>query len=141
MDDLESKRTGNPLVNATLDQSSVANSESPAPTNAQFMETNLAQGIVGWDGQADPENPQNFSQARKWGLLSTISAITFISPLASSMVSPSVIFMKNDLGVSNDVVLSFSVTVFLLGYTVSSAHNLRAFCCYKKESLAKIQSL
>ena len=94
------------------------------PTRPLFPETDLDQGIVGWDGQDDPDNPQNFASARKWGLLALISSITFISPLASSMFSPAVSYVGKDFGVTNEYLLSFSVTIFLLGYTVSWKRNL-----------------
>jgi len=42
-------------------------------------------GIVGWDSQADGTMPLNFPDTQKWLLISLLSTITFISPLASSM--------------------------------------------------------
>ncbi|KAH1712297.1 hypothetical protein KXX60_006457 [Aspergillus fumigatus] len=83
----------------------------------RFPETNLSRGIVGWDGQNDPANPQNFSAGQKWGLLALMSSITFLSPLASSMFAPAASYVAVDLGVTNETLLSFSVTIFLLGYT------------------------
>ncbi|KAI9930647.1 hypothetical protein ASPWEDRAFT_107800 [Aspergillus wentii DTO 134E9] len=83
-----------------------------------YPETDLDRAIVGWEGQNDPANPQNFSSGKKWALLSLVSAITLISPLASSMFSPSVGYMGAEFGESNEILLSFSVTVFVLGYTV-----------------------
>ncbi|KAL4892149.1 MFS multidrug transporter [Aspergillus ambiguus] len=95
--------------------------EITKPTNPgrpQFPETDLSQGIVGWDGQDDPSNPQNFSPGKKWGLLALMSAITFLSPLASSMFSPAVSYVGKDLNVPNETLLSFSVSIFLLGYVI-----------------------
>ncbi|KAL2817766.1 MFS multidrug transporter [Aspergillus cavernicola] len=86
------------------------------PTRPLFPESDLDKGIVGWDGQGDPDNPQNFASGRKWGLLALMSSIIFISPLASSMFSPSVAYVGNDFGVTNESLLSFSVTAYLLGY-------------------------
>lgn len=96
-------------------------SASPGSTPL-YPETDLSNGIVGWDGQDDPANPQNFPAARKWGLLAVLSSMTFISPLASSMFSPAVEFMALDFGVTNETLLSFSVTIYLLGYTVRGNH-------------------
>lgn len=100
------------------DTSPARSIDSPNPDEKLFPETDLARGIVGWEGQDDPANPQNFSPTRKWCLLALISAITLISPLASSMFSPAVGYMGADFGVSNETLLSFSVTIFLLGYAV-----------------------
>lgn len=84
-----------------------------------FPEIDLDKGIVGWDGQDDPANPQNFSQSKKISLLVLISAFTFVSPLASSMLAPAMSYLAEDLGVTDDKLLSFSVIIFLLGYVVS----------------------
>ncbi|KAJ5908419.1 hypothetical protein N7495_001101 [Penicillium taxi] len=82
----------------------------------QYPETDLSQGIVGWEGQDDPNNPQNFSPARKWALLNYMSINTFISPLASTMFSPTVSYVATDLGVADETLLSFSVSIYLIGY-------------------------
>jgi hypothetical protein len=47
---------------------------------------------VGWEGQDDPNIPLNFADGNKFFLLFLISAIAFISPLASSMFAPGVTF-------------------------------------------------
>ncbi|RAH44638.1 MFS transporter [Aspergillus brunneoviolaceus CBS 621.78] len=125
MEDVESQRrfseksaysgTSNDQPTLTEDTTAPA---TATPTRPLFPETDLSRGIVGWDGQDDPHNPQNFASGRKWGLLALISSITFISPLASSMFSPAVGYVGKDFGVSNEYLLSFSVTIFLLGYTI-----------------------
>ncbi|KAL2814467.1 major facilitator superfamily domain-containing protein [Aspergillus granulosus] len=90
----------------------------PTSSTAQlFPETDLDRGIIGWDGQDDPENPQNFPPGKKWGLLGLISAFTLISPLASSMFSPAVPYMAADFRETNETLISFTVSVYLLGYT------------------------
>ncbi|KAM0244424.1 hypothetical protein ACHAP5_006226 [Fusarium lateritium] len=92
--------------------------DAPDLSSTLFPETDLTRGIIGWDGQNDPANPQNFPQTQKWALLGLISSITFISPLASSMASPAVDVVAKDFGVNNEILLSFSITVFLLGYSI-----------------------
>lgn len=82
--------------------------------------TDLSRGIVGWDGQNDPQNPQNFAPKKKWALLALISAFTLVSPLASSMFSPAVAYMAAEFHETNETILSLSVSIFLLGYAVSS---------------------
>ncbi|BCS22039.1 MFS transporter [Aspergillus puulaauensis] len=91
---------------------------APSPTKPSiFPETDLSRGIVGWEGQDDPNNPQNFPEGKKLGLLGLISAFTLISPLASSMFAPAVGFMAADFRETNETLLSFTVSVFLIGYT------------------------
>ncbi|KAJ5235578.1 Major facilitator superfamily domain general substrate transporter [Penicillium citrinum] len=90
-----------------------ATSIIPAP---KFPETDLSQGLVGWDSQDDPENPQNFAAGKKWALLALISAFTLISPLASSMFSPAVVYMAAEFHETNETILSFTVSIYLVGY-------------------------
>lgn len=92
---------------------------APVLQGPKYPETDLDRGIVGWDGQDDPQNPQNFASSKKWALLALISAFTFLSPLASSMFSPAVVYMAADFHETNETILSFSVSIFLVGYTVS----------------------
>ncbi|PYH87473.1 MFS multidrug transporter [Aspergillus ellipticus CBS 707.79] len=101
------------------DQATEKGTPPPTATPAKtiYPETDLSQGIVGWDSQDDPANPQNFTSSKKWSLLALISSITFISPLASSMFSPAVGYMGAEFGETNETILSFSVTIYLLGYT------------------------
>jgi hypothetical protein len=35
--------------------------------------------IVDWDGPDDPENPQNWTKGRKWGLISVLAAVTLVT--------------------------------------------------------------
>ncbi|CAG8178011.1 unnamed protein product [Penicillium salamii] len=89
----------------------------PAAAQDLFPETDLDRGIVGWEGQDDPKNPQNFPSSKKWALLGLVSAMTLISPLASSMFSPAITFMAAEFKETNETILSFSVSIYLLGYT------------------------
>ncbi|KAJ6155605.1 hypothetical protein N7470_006171 [Penicillium chermesinum] len=90
--------------------------EEQLPVEIKYPEQDLDWGLVGWEGQDDPQNPQNFRPGQKWGLLMVMSAITFISPLASSMFAPAVSYVQKDLDVDNETLLSFSVSIYLLGY-------------------------
>ncbi|KAL2843087.1 major facilitator superfamily domain-containing protein [Aspergillus pseudodeflectus] len=90
----------------------------PQPsTKPTFPETDLDRGIIGWDGQDDPAHPQNFASGRKWALLAVVSTISFISPLASSMFSPALRSLSEDFDEHDQTILSFTVSIFLLGYT------------------------
>ncbi|OAA53230.1 Major facilitator superfamily domain, general substrate transporter [Cordyceps fumosorosea ARSEF 2679] len=92
--------------------------ESSRLSDVQFPVTDLDAGIVAWDGQDDPENPQNFSPRKKWMILALISVMTIISPLASSMFAPAVGYMAREFGETNETVTSLSVSIYLIGYTV-----------------------
>ncbi|OBT59771.1 hypothetical protein VE03_10759, partial [Pseudogymnoascus sp. 23342-1-I1] len=93
----------------------VANTETPP---FSIPEQNLAEGIVGWEGQDDPSMPLNFADGNKFFLLFLISAIAFISPLASSMFAPGVSFMDKEFHNTSTILSAFCVSVFVLGYAV-----------------------
>lgn len=88
----------------------------------KFPVTDLDSGIVGWDSQDDPANPQNFPPRIKWTILGGISIMTIISPLASNMFAPSVSYMAKDFHETNDTLVTFSVTIYVLAYAVSHQH-------------------
>lgn len=85
----------------------------------KFPVTDLDSGLVGWDSQDDPANPQNFPPRLKWTILGGISVMTIISPLASNMFAPSVSYMAEDLDETNETLVTFSVTIYVLAYAVS----------------------
>ncbi|KPM34958.1 hypothetical protein AK830_g11606 [Neonectria ditissima] len=80
--------------------------------------TDLDQGVVGWESQHDPENPLNFSPARKWFITSLLSTITFMTPFASSILAPAINFVAKDFDEPSVTMASMPVSIFLLGYAV-----------------------
>ncbi len=73
--------------------------------------------IVDWD-ENDQGNPLNWSVRRKWRNMSVVSGITFLTPLASSMVAPGVQLIMRDFNSTNQTVGSFIVSIYVLGYAV-----------------------
>jgi multidrug resistance protein len=84
----------------------------------KIPESDLANGIVGWESQDDPEMPMNFADSRKWLLLGLLSSITFVSPLASSMFAPAVSFAAEEFGTSSVILSTLAVSIYLLGYVI-----------------------
>ncbi|KAF3761189.1 MFS general substrate transporter [Cryphonectria parasitica EP155] len=74
--------------------------------------------LVTWDEPADkdPANPMNWSNARKWSMVSTLSFLSFLVPLASSMMAPAVPQILEEFKVTNDMLGTFVVSVFVLGF-------------------------
>lgn len=86
----------------------------------KLPEMNLDKGIVGWDSQEDPSMPLNFSQNRKWALPAQITAITFVSPLSSTIFGPGATFMDKDFHNSNSLLSSLTISVYILGKIFNS---------------------
>ncbi|KAF2472292.1 MFS general substrate transporter [Lindgomyces ingoldianus] len=82
-----------------------------------YLLTDLDKGLIGWDHQDDPANPRNFADRRKWFILGLVSAITFLSPLASSIFAPGISFVSRDFHNSSQILGAFSVSVFVLGFS------------------------
>jgi|SRR5690242_836268 len=72
--------------------------------------------IVDFDGPDDPQNPMNWRFTKKWGMVLLISAITFLTPLASSIFAPGVPEVMRDFGSTNDMLEGFMVSVYVLGF-------------------------
>lgn len=85
---------------------------------ARIPEMNLAEGIVGWDGQDDPAMPLNLPQSKKWLLVGLLSAITLVTPFASSILSPGIGSLMVEFGETEPIVGAMTVSIYLLGYVV-----------------------
>ncbi|KAF2277566.1 MFS general substrate transporter [Westerdykella ornata] len=72
--------------------------------------------IVFWDGPDDPQNPMNWSEKKKWGTVTVVSCITFLTPLASSMFAPGVPEVMKTFHSTNDMLEGFMVSVYVLGF-------------------------
>jgi hypothetical protein len=73
--------------------------------------------LVDWDSN-DSERPVNWSNPKKCMNLGLVFFFRFLTPLASSMVAPVTGLIQSDLGLNNDTLASFIVSVFILGYAV-----------------------
>ncbi|KAK3681736.1 major facilitator superfamily domain-containing protein [Podospora appendiculata] len=85
---------------------------APIPT------TDLDKGIVGWDSQDDPAMPLNFSKGKKWLIVGLVSAITFVSPMSSSILAPGIGSVNADFDNGNQIVGAMTVSIFLLGMAI-----------------------
>ncbi|KAF2714752.1 MFS general substrate transporter [Pleomassaria siparia CBS 279.74] len=73
--------------------------------------------IVDWDGPDDPENPMNWSSSKKIAAISMVSLITMLSPLASTMISPSTASVMAEFNSTNETLGAFITSVYLIGYS------------------------
>nr|A0A8K1AW52.1 RecName: Full=MFS-type transporter tndD; AltName: Full=Talaronoid C biosynthesis cluster protein D [Aspergillus flavipes]QVR97763.1 TndD [Aspergillus flavipes] len=74
--------------------------------------------IVDWDGPDDPGNPVNFSRHIKITNVGIVSALTFITPLASSMFAPGVPQLMEEFHSSSRLLAGFVVSVYVLGFAI-----------------------
>lgn len=87
---------------------------------------------VDWDGEHDPADPQNWTRRRKWWAIALgifpllkpqiqtnkvpVSAFTFMSPVASSILAPSLHKIGTDLSITNPSEESLCLSIFVLGF-------------------------
>ncbi|KAJ5812968.1 Major facilitator superfamily domain general substrate transporter [Penicillium robsamsonii] len=75
--------------------------------------SNKDPNLVDWDGKDDPENPQNYSNLRKWIITLTMSSMTVWITFASSVFSTATLVTAKEFNVSAEVmVLGTSLVVF-----------------------------
>lgn len=80
--------------------------------------TPLDSNVVDWDGPDDPGNPVNFSGLIKGTNVGIVSALTFITPLASSMFAPGVPLLMEEFHTTNTLLGTFVVSVYVLGFAI-----------------------
>lgn len=65
----------------------------------------------------DPENPKNWSKGFKWYCTMVVAFTCFVVAFCSSIITPGVGEVQEELGVSQEVAL-LTVTVFVIGFGV-----------------------
>ncbi|TVY93606.1 Efflux pump, partial [Lachnellula willkommii] len=74
--------------------------------------------VVDWDGQHDPENPINWPSRGKRGIITLVSALTFLGAMASTIFAPGVPFLMKDFNSNNNQLASFTVSVYVVGFCI-----------------------
>uniref|UniRef100_A0A0W0G651 Putative MFS polyamine transporter n=1 Tax=Moniliophthora roreri TaxID=221103 RepID=A0A0W0G651_MONRR len=74
--------------------------------------------IVDWDGHDDPANPKNWKNSQKWAATLIVSCFAFISPVTSSMITPTTNNVAEEFGVTSKVILNMITSMFVLGFAV-----------------------
>lgn len=106
-----------PADSADLEKAALSSArEGNEIIETKESETARDPNIVDWDGPDDPQNPRNWTFSKKLGIISSISLITFITPLGSSMFAPGVAEVMKEFKSTNAELASFVVSVYLLGY-------------------------
>ncbi|EKD14387.1 hypothetical protein MBM_07617 [Drepanopeziza brunnea f. sp. 'multigermtubi' MB_m1] len=90
---------------------------SPVPNQTDADADPDSRFIVDW-GENDLEQPTKWSSFKKWKNLWIVSAITFITPLASSMFAPGVPQLMKDFNSDDRIISSFVVSVYILGFAI-----------------------
>jgi hypothetical protein len=107
---MENKSSQPGTIASTHDETDVESAPEP---EVQEKFTDKDPNLVEWDGPDDPENPQNFSNLRKWIITLTMSSMTMWITFASSVFSTATQVTAKEFNVSTEVmVLGTSLVVF-----------------------------
>ena len=100
---------GIPIVNPTEDE----DADPPGPP-----EDTADPNVVDWDGPDDPEKAMNWPTRKTYINTAIVSGVTFLTPLASSMVAPGVPLIMKEFKSNNETIGSFIVSIYILGYAL-----------------------
>lgn len=90
--------------------------ENEDTTSKEHDTTANDPNAIDWDSLTDPQNPQNYPTGKKWRIIALISALTFATPLGSTIFAPGVPQVMRDFHSSNTELASFMVSVYILGF-------------------------
>lgn len=76
--------------------------------------------IVDWDGPDDPANPLNWPAKKKWSIVGALATVCFITPIASSFFAPGVPQVMREFGVQSNLMATFVVSVYLVGFALGT---------------------
>jgi multidrug resistance protein len=110
---MNSKESTNP---SDLEKNLVARHENP--TSDCFVTDHVASNIVDWDGPEDIARPVNWPKKRKWMNVTSVAFLTFLTPLASSMVAPAEALVIETFHITSLSLASFVVSIYLVGFAV-----------------------
>jgi len=74
--------------------------------------------LVTWSSEDDPADPKNWPDRKRWTATLLVACFTFISPLASTMIAPSLDTIADDFNITKDAEKALVMTIFLLAYAI-----------------------
>ncbi|RMZ91059.1 hypothetical protein DV736_g1697, partial [Chaetothyriales sp. CBS 134916] len=114
----QSQQPQDPLVWTEVEKQETTSIHPEESNGADASPADKDPNIVYWESDADPRRPLNWPKQQKWSILAIVSAITFLTPLASSMVAPGVPLIMKEFKNTNQTIGSFIVSIYILGYAI-----------------------
>lgn len=88
MTDSDGQRTANNTLHSPIIPSQDVDRKERGPKDlpdtTEDVKTNIEKAdldadAIGWEGDDDPENPQNWPESKKWGMVVILAFITFLT--------------------------------------------------------------
>ncbi|CCF33710.1 hypothetical protein CH063_05851 [Colletotrichum higginsianum] len=83
-----------------------------------LAEPNMDKEIVDWETPDDRLNPLNWSPRKKLSHVMLVSSFTLYSNLAAVMFAPGAQYLVEEFQITNSMIASLTVSVYVLGYCV-----------------------
>ncbi len=74
--------------------------------------------LVTWDGLDDPKYPRNWSSGKKIRMTAIVALFTFVGPFSSSLLSPSMSLIAEEFNITNTVITSLVVSIYVLAWAI-----------------------
>lgn len=74
--------------------------------------------LVTWNSTDDPDNPRNWPYPKRWVAMVLVSIVTFLSPLASSIVAPGLPDIAREFGITSQIESNLVLSVFILAFAL-----------------------
>lgn len=100
-------------INETTDQNSLKRNENVTTDKDVTRDPFL----VDWNGPDDPENPQNWSNSRKYFTVAQVMLLTSITYMGASIYTPGEQAIRKDFHVGH-VAATLNLSIYVLGYGI-----------------------
>ena len=74
--------------------------------------------LITWEGDDDPNFPRNWSLKDKVIQTAIVSTYTLVTPMSSSISSPASAYIAKDFGITNNAVISLTVSIMILAFAI-----------------------
>ncbi|KIH90238.1 Major Facilitator Superfamily protein [Sporothrix brasiliensis 5110] len=111
-----SKETATAVADADVEKGLAGDAKPDGDASGQDEEQEHDPNVVWWDGPDDPQNPFNWPTWHKALNCTLISALTFVTPLASSIFAPGVPALMAEFHSDSNELAAFVVSVYVLGF-------------------------
>lgn len=88
--------------------------------------------IIDWEPD-DAQNPKNWPISRKWFTVFIVSANTLMTALGSTIPAPAVPLLMQEFHSNNDLLESFVVSIYVLGFAFGPLSKFRVFNCRSQD--------
>lgn len=71
-----------------------------------------------WNVEDNLDNPRNWKRWFKWTIVVLVSFIEFLTTMPNFMYAPNITDAQEDLGTSDSILATFSLTIYILGFSL-----------------------